>query len=116
MVAVHQGSVHQGPVNRGPARRAPVRKSVPLTDAQLDLLRRVREPSTPERQALEAVAGPLPDGSSDARVLSSLLDYAAQALAQARLDADYAAWAQTADADDAAHARAVRDRRHRLDD
>lgn len=101
MVAVHSG---------------PVRKSVPLTDAQLAVLQLVRRPETPERRALERATGPLPDNPSDARALSSLIDYAARALTDARLEAGYAVLAQTADDDDATHAHAVRGRRHRLDD
>ncbi|MCL2848722.1 MAG: hypothetical protein FWE61_01595 [Micrococcales bacterium] len=93
-----------------------LRKSVPLSDGHLALLSRVSEHGTPERVEVERLTGPLPDGLSQARALASLLDYAERTLAEARLDAGYAALAASTDADDDAHAQAVRARRHRVVD
>ncbi|MCL2466984.1 MAG: hypothetical protein FWF02_03385 [Micrococcales bacterium] len=93
-----------------------VRKSVPLADEHLALLRTVGEPGTPERLEVERVTGPLPEVVSESRILASLIDYARRSLAEARLNAGYAALAATTDADDDAHAQAVRSRRHRMAD
>jgi hypothetical protein len=80
------------------------------------LVERVREPGTPERVAVERVAGPLVGTLSEARALSELIEVALSALREIRLEQGYAALASASGKEEEAHARAIRARRGRLDD
>jgi hypothetical protein len=92
------------------------RKSVPLDGVGAALLEAIRETSSPERLALEEAVGPLPSSPSEAKLLSALIAYAANRLAEARLDDSYRSLAASRDAEDALYETAIRARRGRLAD
>ena len=87
------------------------RKSVPLHDDQLTLAEQVREPSTPEREAVESVIGPLPGRLSEAQALAALMSVATRSVCEQVTSAGYAAYAAALDEEDRAFATATRARR-----
>lgn len=87
------------------------RKSVPLDADELTLAARVREPGTPEREAVESALGPLPGRLSEAQALSALLSLAQTSVREHVTSAGYAAYAAALDEEDRAFADTTRSRR-----
>lgn len=87
------------------------RKSVPLDHEELELAKKVREPGTPEREAVESVVGPLPSRLSEAQALSALMAVAKQSVHDHVTSTGYADYAAALDDEDRAFAAATRARR-----
>lgn len=87
------------------------RKSVPVDPDELTLAGQVREPGSPERDAVESVIGPLPERLSEAQALSALMSVARRSVREQVTSAGYAAYAAALDEEDRAFAAATRARR-----
>lgn len=87
------------------------RKSVPLDADELTLAERVRGHGTPEREAVEAVIGRLPERLSEAQALAALMSVARSSVREQVTSAGYAAYAAAMDDEDRAFAAASRARR-----
>ncbi|OMH23700.1 hypothetical protein BKD30_12165 [Tersicoccus phoenicis] len=84
---------------------------MPVDAAELALADLVRTPGSPERAAVEAIVGPLPERLSEAQTISSLLAVARATVRDEVIASGYAAYAATLDDDDRAFAAATRARR-----
>lgn len=87
------------------------RKSIPIDADELSLAQSVRTPGTPERLAVEAVVGPLPERISEAQALATLLSVARVSVREQVTSAGYAAYAAALNDEDRAFAAANRSRR-----
>ncbi|MGP5099543.1 hypothetical protein ACTXJ1_16115 [Brachybacterium alimentarium] len=87
------------------------RKSVPVDPDELSLAGQVREPGTPEREAVESVVGPLPERLSEAQALSALMSVARRSVRDRVTSAGYAVYAAALDGEDRAFVAATRARR-----
>jgi len=92
------------------------RKSVPVDSDELAIARAVLDGATPERAAIEALTGPLPERVSEAQALATMLSLGAQRVREAVIHAGYAAYAASLADEDRQHAAVVRSRRARLTD
>lgn len=92
------------------------RKSVPVNSDELRLAQSIREPGSPEREAVEALIGRLPERLSEAQALSALMAVARRSVSDRVAFASHAAYAKSLDEEDrafAASTRACRDERAR---
>ncbi|MCL1800421.1 MAG: hypothetical protein FWG25_03535 [Promicromonosporaceae bacterium] len=89
------------------------RQSVPISPELSALTTAIRDAKSPQRQALEAMVGPLPAGLSEAAALGALLELAKAVVFEASLAAEYQAYALARDKEDAQFERAIRARRAR---
>lgn len=103
--------VQQGDIVTGMNSTTAARKSVPLDDDELTLAEQVREPGTPEREAVESVLGPLPGRLSEAQALAALMSVAQNSVREQVTSTGYAAYAAALDEEDRAFAAATRTRR-----
>lgn len=87
------------------------RKSVPVDLDELTLASQIREPGTPEREAVESVLGSLPGRLSEAQALSALMAVARRSVREQVTSAGYAAYAAALDEEDRSFAAASRARR-----
>ncbi|WP_265523492.1 hypothetical protein [Oerskovia flava] len=92
------------------------RKSVPLEESELDVVAAVRSGDSPERAALEALVGRLPQNVSESQVLADLVALGAARVREQAVHAGYAAYAAALDDEDRQFAAAQRTRRARLTD
>lgn len=90
---------------------AVTRKSVPVDADELQLAQAIREPGSPEREAVEAVVGRLPERLSESQALSVLMDIARRSVSDRVTSAGYAAYASALDEEDRAFADSTRARR-----
>lgn len=87
------------------------RKSVPVDADQLRLAQAVRHPGSPEREAVEAVVGRLPERLSESQALSALMAVARRSVSDRVTAVGYSAYAAALDEDDRAFAESTRERR-----
>lgn len=87
------------------------RKSIPLDADELSLAKEIRTPGTPERAAVEAVLGPLPDRLSESQALSTLMAVARASVREQVTSHGYAAYAAALNDEDLAFTAANRARR-----
>lgn len=87
------------------------RKSVPVDSDELRLAQAIRELGSPEREAVEAVVGRLPERLSEAQALSALMAVARHSVSDWVTSAGYAAYAEAIDEEDRAFAASTRARR-----
>lgn len=87
------------------------RKSVPVDLDELELAKKIREPGTPEREAVESVVGPLPARLSESQALSALMSVARRSVRDQVTSAGYAAYAAALDEEDREFAATTRARR-----
>lgn len=90
---------------------ARIRKSVPVSVIDLEFTDRVRVITSPERQAVEEVVGPLPAQLSEGQALAALVQVAREHLRERSLDSAYAEYASHETGDDLEHVRSNRARR-----
>jgi len=102
---------HGGYDGRMSTPAAATRKSVPLAADELALAREVRTPGTPERAAVEALVGPLPERLSESQALAALMSVAQTSIREHVSTSGYAAYAAALDDEDRAYAAANRARR-----
>ncbi len=99
------------------ATKAKVRKSVPLTEEDQAYLERLREPETPEHEALAQATGILlADDASEAETLHALLTAGRMAVTERVMVSGYAALAAAEDDEDRETRRAMRARAAGLED
>ncbi len=87
------------------------RKSVPVDSDELRLAQAIRELGSPEREAVEAVIGRLPERLSEAQALSALMAVARHSVSDWVTAAGYAAYGEALDEEDRAFAASTRARR-----
>ena len=87
------------------------RKSVPVDADVLQLAQAIREPGSPERAAVEAVVGPLPERLSESQALSVLMGIARRSVSDQVVSAGYAVYSAALDEEDRAFAESTRARR-----
>ncbi|MFJ8982626.1 hypothetical protein [Streptomyces sp. NPDC102282] len=89
----------------------PTRKSLPLEDGDLDALKRLRDPKSPERAAMARLAGlSVTDTASDASLLHAVFSIGRQALREEANADGYAQLAAQQDKEDEAFHAALRAR------
>lgn len=87
------------------------RKSVPVAADELQLAQAIREPGSPEREAVEAVVGQLPERLSESQALAALMAVARRSVSDRVTVDGYAAYAAALDDEDRAFAESTRARR-----
>jgi hypothetical protein len=92
------------------------RKSVPVERAEYDLVQRLREPGSPEQEAVRAAGVELSERPSEAEALHALLVVGRRALDEQLLEMGYAALAASEDEEDRQVRRELRRRAERLAD
>ena len=76
------------------------RKSVALTVGDLDVVQRIREIGSPERDYLESILGEMPANLSESQAIAELVALGARSVRERALDSAYEAYAQELLAED----------------
>ena len=92
-----------------------LRKSIPLDDSLAALMSAIRVPGSPERAAVESLAGPLPRKTTEAAALNTILSLGSSVIADAMSYDSYLAEAADFDRESIEHDQWSRNRRTRTD-
>lgn len=87
------------------------RKSVALTAGDLDVVQRIREIGSPERDYLESTLGEMPVNLSESQAIAELVALGARSVRERALDSAYEAYAQELLAEDEEFKSAAKNRR-----
>ncbi|WP_143341299.1 hypothetical protein [Corynebacterium urinipleomorphum] len=87
------------------------RKSVALTPEDLDVVQRLREAGSPEREYLENALGQMPANLSESQAIAELVALGARSVRERALDSAYEAYAQQLLEEEVSYKDATRARR-----